>query len=154
MRRLYRVLKSLLEADAGVDGDLAWLLGAVEGDSRIYQTAVQEHVQAANTGIRWITHNKAADEGDGSDQTTAIRDAEIDFHVWARESDSSGAEAVHDRLKVVLDGQHQALHDLDNQLLVMMVNYVTYTKQFEAEQKLWHVIATFAIMYADLDELA
>lgn len=153
MRRLYRTLKSLLEADAGVDNDLAWLLGAVEGDSRIYQTAVQEHVQAANTGIRWVTFNKVADGDDGSDQTTAIRNAEIDFHVWARESDSSGAEVVHDRLKVVLDGRHQALHDLDTRLLVMLINYVTYTKQFEAEQKLWHIIATFAVMYADLDEL-
>lgn len=154
MRRLYRAIKTLLEADVGVEGDLAWLLGAVEGDARIYQTAVQEHVQAANTGIRWVTYNKAADEGDGSDQTTAVRDAEIDFHVWARESDSSGAEAVHDRLKEVLDGQHQALHNLDARLLVMMVNYVTYSKQFEADQKLWHIIATFAVMHADLDELA
>jgi hypothetical protein len=153
MRRLYRTLKSLLEADAGMDGDLAWLLGAVDGDTRIYQTAVQEHVQAANTGIRWVTFNKAADDGDGSDQTTAIREAEIDFHIWARESDSAGVEAVHDRLKVVLDGRHQALHDLDPRLLVMLVNYVSYTKQFEAEQKLWHVTATYAVMYADLDEL-
>ena len=153
MRRLYRAIKTLLEADAGVDGDLAWLLGAVDGDSRIYQTAVQEHVQAANTGIRWVTFNKAADDGDGSDQTTAVRDAEVDFHIWARESDSAGAEAVHDRLKIVLDGQHQALHDLDARLWVMMLNYVTYTKQFEGEQKLWHIIATFSVMYADQDEL-
>ncbi len=153
MRRLYRTIKSLLEADAGAEGDLAWLLGATEGDSRIYQTAVQEHVQAANTGIRWVTFNKATDDGDGSDQTTAIRNAEIDFHIWVRESDSAGAEAVHDQLKIVLDGQHQALHDLDSQLLVMLLNYVTYTKQFEGEQKLWHIIATFAVMYADQDEL-
>lgn len=153
MRRLYRAIQTLLEADAGQNGDLAWLLGAVEGDARIFQTSVQEHVQGANTGIRWISYNKAADAGDGSDQTTAIRDAEIDFHIWARESDSAGAEAVHDRLKVVLDGQHQALHDLDAQLLVMLINYITYTKQFEGEQKLWHIIATFSVMYADLDEL-
>jgi len=154
MRRLYRAIKTLLEADAGANGDLAWLLGAEEGDTRIYQTAVQEHVQAANTGIRWVTYNKAADEGDGSDQTTAIRDAEVDFHAWARESDSAGAEAVHDRLKHLLDGEDQALHDLDANLLVMKCIYLTYTKQFEPETKCWHVIATFSIMYADLDELA
>lgn len=154
MHRLYRAIKVRLEADAGASGDLAWLLGAVPGDTRIFQTAVQEHVAAANTSIRWITYNKAADEGDGSDQTTAIRRGEIDFHCWARESDSAGADAVHDRLKVVLDGHAQALHDIDNQLLVMLLNYASYTKQFESEQKLWHVIATYAIMYADQDELA
>lgn len=154
MRRLYKAIKTLLEADAGVEGDLAWLLGAVPGDSRIFQTAVQAHVQAANVGIRWISYNKAADEGDGSEQTTAIRDAEIDFHCWARESDSAGAEAVHDRLKIVLDGKAQALHDLDANLLVMKIVYLTYAKLFEPETKLWHIIATYSVMYADQDEFA
>lgn len=154
MRRLYRAIKALLEDDTGVNGDLAWLLGAVAGDTRIYQTAVQEHVQAANTGIRWVTYNKAADEGDGSDQTSAVRDAEVDFHCWSRESDSAGAEAVHDRLKALLDGKDQDLHNQDDRLLVMKCIYLTYEKQFEPEAKVWHVIATYAVMYADLDELA
>lgn len=153
MRRLYRALETLLRADAGQQGDLAWLLGAVEGDARIFQTAVQEHVQAENTGIRWVTFNKAADVGDGAEQTTAVREGEIDFHCWARESDSSGADAVHDRLKVVLDGQAQALHDLDENLLVMTFYYHSYLKQFEPDTRLWHVIATYAVIHADADEV-
>lgn len=153
MRRLYRAIQTLLEADAGQDGDLGWLLGAVEGDTRVYQTAVQEHVQAANTGIRWVTYNKAADVGDGAEQTTAIREGEIDFHCWGRDSDSGGVDAVHDRLKVVLDGKAQALHDLDENLLVMACYYASYHKQFEPETKCWHVIATYVVMYADATEI-
>jgi len=142
-----------MRADVGSNGDLGWLLGAVKGDSRIYQTAVQEHVQAENTGIRWVTFNKAADTGDGAEQTTAIRIGAIDFHCWARESDSNGVDAVHDRLKVVLDGQAQALHDLDENLLVMTFYYHSYLKQFEPDTRLWHVIATYAVIHADADEV-
>ena len=149
MRRLYKAIQTVLEADAGADGDLAWLLGAEPGDPRIYQTAVQEHVQAANSGIRWVTYNKVVDEGDGSDQSTQVREAEVDFHCWGRESDSGGADAVHDRLKTVLDGADGALAAVDATLLVMWCNYLTYQKQFESESKLWHVIATFSVMYAE-----
>jgi len=153
MRRLYRAIETLLRADYGTEGDLGWLLGRTDEDARIYQTAVQEHVQAANTGIRWVTYNKVADVGDGADQTTAIRDSVIDFHCWARESDSSGADAVHDRLKVLLDGKAQKLHDLDEKLLVMKCFYHSYLKQFEPDTKLWHVIASYEVMHADVEEV-
>jgi len=150
MRRLYQAIQKVLEADTGVNGDLAWLLGAVPGDPRIYQSAVQEHVQAANSGIRWVTYNKAADASDGSDQTTNIRVAEVDFHCWARESDSGGVDAVHDRLKLLLDGKDDTIKGTDANLLVMWCNYLSYTKQFEPDAKLWHVTATFSILYAEI----
>ncbi len=150
MRRLYKAIQKVLEVDTGVSGDLAWLLGAVAGDPRIYQTAVQEHVQAANSGIRWVTYNKAADEGDGTEQDTDVRLAEIDFHCWARESDSGGADAIHDRLRFLLDGKDDVIKGTDASLLVMWCNYLSYTKQFEPETKLWHVTATFSLCYAEI----
>lgn len=136
MLPLYRSVYTILSAD----GTLQGLLDGDAGDTRIYQTYVQFHSEAAIRGKPWVTFNKLSDTPDGTQQTQAIREIRLEIHVFGRDVSSDRVDEINDRVLNLLDGADLATVDL---MAWFCLQEGPATRGYEVDQKAWHGVTVY-----------
>ncbi len=136
MLPLYRSVLAILTADATLRG----LLGGDLADTRIYQTFVQFHSEAALRGKYWVCYNKLSDVADDTQQTQAIREVRLELHVFGRDVSSDRVDEIDDQMRGLLDGADLATDDL---LAWFCLQEGPSTRTYEVDQKIWHSVSVY-----------
>ncbi len=136
MLPLYRSVYDILTADATLRG----LLGGNDADTRIYQTFVQFHSEAALRGKYWVCYNKLSDVADDTQQTQAIREVRLELHVFGRDVSSDRVDEIDDQMRGLLDGADLATDDL---LAWFCLQEGPSTRTYEVDQKIWHSVSVY-----------
>lgn len=142
MLPLYMSVAAILNADETLRG----LLGGDAAESRIYQTYVQFHSEAAVRNQFWVTFNKLSDVADDTQQTQARRDVRLEIHTFGRDVDSNMVDAIDDRVRVLLDDANLST---DKLMAWFCLQEGPSTRTYEVDQKVWHAVSIYLCKVAD-----
>ena len=141
MQELYESVKAKLDADA----TLRTLLHTVSDPmlSRVFKTSVQDHTQAAQDDVRWITFNVMGDVSEPCEQIADVKIVDFNIHVWARENTE---EVVEDIIEIV----RGILHDANLATAELLAWYchwqATQQPAFDDQTLTWHAISRYRCM--------
>ena len=141
-QELYKAVFAVLQGDVALKG----LLDATGEDPRIYQTSVAFDSAAALKDGYWITYNVSSDLPAPVEQTQDVREIRVDVHVWVRGPHTDKAEQIAKRILELLDGADLATATL----FAWQFLGRGYSKTFESEPEVWHIVLGFEGMFMAL----
>jgi len=148
MQELYESVKAKLDADA----TLRLLLHTLSDPmlTRVFKTSVQDHNQAEQEDVRWLTFNAVSEVEEPCEQIADVKIIDFIVHCWSREDTEEVVEDIIERVRKVLHNANLATVEL----LAWYCHWqATQQPVFDNETLTWHAISRYRCMVCRVADL-